>query len=322
MQVDVVRKQMKVQPSYTRQYTEVSQHQNNKQKRQNPAFGNFVVATMDAIEKGGLFASFAAQDVLGSCVPRTATAFYRNKDITGKWNYAEASEVSIREFVSSITMFLIPMVMMACIKKAVGKACDVPVNFIKGLGESMKAVAGKDTKELKKSFYNDTFARMFKDSGIKDGKEKASEFAQKLVDLEAVRKTDKKAYKKGMGELSEEFALLRKSNSANHAENYYTTTFKYAENKTANASFSRFVKHIQNYAHDAIAHIEKHKSENVGEYLEKFNTKRIGARFLSNAAMAAAVVGFYMYIPKLYTLHKTNPALAGLEPETKGTQKA
>ena len=313
---------MKVQPNYTRQYTEVSQNQNNKSRKQNPAFGNFVVATMDAVERGGLFASFAAQDILGTCVPRTGTAFYRNKDITGKWNYAEASEVSIREFVSSITMFLIPMVMMAGIKKAIGKACDVPVNFIKGLGESMKAVAGKDTKELKKSFYNNTFAKMFKDSGIKDGKEKAAEFAQKLADLDAIKKTDKKAYKTGLGELAEEFALLRKTNSTNHAENYYTTTFKYAKEKSAGASFSRFVKHVQNYAHDAVANIEKHKPENVGEFLEKFNTKRIGARFLSNAAMAAAVVGFYMYIPKLYTLHKTNPALAGLEPETKGAQKA
>lgn len=313
---------MKVQPNYTRHYTEVGQNQNNKPKKHNPAFGNFVVATMDAVERGGLFASFAAQDLLGTCFPRTATAFYRNKDITGKYNYAEASEVSIREFVSSITMFLIPMGMMALIKKGIGKACDVPVNFIKGLGESMKAVAGKDSGELKKSFYNDTFSRMFKDSGIKEGKEKASEFAQKLVDLEAVQKTDKKAYKAGLNELAEEFALLRKSNSANHAENYFATTFKYAEKKTANTSFSRFVKHIQNYAHDAVTNIEKHKPQNVGEFLEKFNTKRIGARFLSNAAMAAAVVGFYMYIPKLYTLHKTNPALAGLEPETKGAQKA
>ena len=313
---------MKVQPNYTRQYTEVSQNRNNKSRKQNPGFGNFIVATMDAVERGGLFASFAAQDILGSCVPRTGTAFYRNKDITGKWNYAEASEVSIREFVSSITMFLIPMVMMAGIKKAVGKACDVPVNFIKGLGESMKTVAGKDTNELKKSFYNNTFAKMFKDSGIKDGKEKASEFAQKLVDLEAVKKTDKKAYKEGLGKLADEFALLRKSNSTNHAENYFTTTFNYAENKSANTSFSRFIKHIQNYAQDAVSHIEKRKPKNVGEFLDKFNTKRIGARFLSNAAMAAAVVGFYAYIPKLYTLHKTNPALAGLEPETKGAQKA
>ena len=89
-----------------------------------------------------------------------------------------------------------------------------------------------------------------------------------------------------------------------------------------NASFSRFIKHVQNYAHDAIAHIGKRKPENVSEFIDKFNTKRIGARFLSNTAMAAAVVGFYMYIPKLYTLHKTNPALAGLEPETKGAPKA
>ena len=140
--------------------------------------------------------------------------------------------------------------------------------------------------------------------------------------MKLLKRQTKKAYKEGLGKLADEFALLRKSNSTNHAENYFTTTFNYAENKSANTSFSRFIKHIQNYAQDAVSHIEKRKPKNVGEFLDKFNTKRIGARFLSNAAMAAAVVGFYAYIPKLYTLHKTNPALAGLEPETKGAQKA
>ena len=49
--------------------------------------GNVVVNTMDAVERGGLVASFLIQDFLGMNIPRTATGLYRNSDITGELNY-------------------------------------------------------------------------------------------------------------------------------------------------------------------------------------------------------------------------------------------
>ncbi len=312
---------MKVQPNYTRSYTEISGNNNQKARKQNPAFGNFAVATMDAVERGGLFASFAVQDILGSCVPRTITGFYRNKDITGKYNYAEASEVSIREFVSSITMFLIPMGIMAVAKRSIGHSCDVPAKFIKALGETLQKTVKEKPADLKKAFYNNAFKKMFSDSGIKNGEKKAAEFADRLIELES---KDKKAYKTGLSELQAEYSVLRKENTADVTEDFYKTTLKYGKESDglkAQGSFGNFVKHIRDYSHDAIDAVKKNQ-ENAEEFLEKFNFKRIGTRVLANLTMALSVIGFYMYIPKLYTLHKTNPALAGLEPETKGTEAA
>lgn len=312
---------MKVQSNYTRSYTEINKNQNQRNEKHNPAFGNFVVATMDAVERGGLFASFAAQDILGTCVPRTVTGFYRNKDITGKYNYAEASEVSIREFLSSITMFLIPMGIMALVKRGVGKSCDVPAKFIKALGENLQQTTKKKPADLKKAFYNNAFTKMFTDSGIKNGEKKALEFADKLLELEAKAK---KTFKKGVSELQTEFSVLRKQNSPDITDDFFRASLKYGkeeEGLKAQGSFHNFVKHLRDYSQDAVDAVQKHQGDSV-EFLEKFNLKRIGARALSNITMALAVIGFYMYIPKLYTLHKTNPALAGLEPETKGTETA
>lgn len=312
---------MKVQPNYTRSYTEIDRNNNKVGKKQNPAFGNFAVATMDAIERGGLFASFAVQDILGSCVPRTITGFYRNKDITGKYNYAEASEVSIREFVSSITMFLIPMGILAVAKRGIGRSCDVPAKFIKALGETLQKTAKDKPADLKKAFYNNAFTKMFLDSGIKNSQNQAAQFADKLIELES---KDKKTYKQGIAELKDAFSVLKKENSSDITEDFFKTTLKYgkeSEGLMAQSSFGNFVKYISDYSHDAFEAIKKNQGD-VEEFIGKFNLKRAGTRLLANLTMALSVIGFYMYIPKLYTLHKVNPALAGLEPETKGTVAA
>ena len=53
--------------------------------------GNGVISVMDAVDRGGLFASFVIQDFLGMNLPRTWVGLQRNKDITGENNYQEAA---------------------------------------------------------------------------------------------------------------------------------------------------------------------------------------------------------------------------------------
>ncbi|UKI42640.1 MAG: hypothetical protein L6V95_07140 [Candidatus Melainabacteria bacterium] len=51
-----------------------------------------VVATMDAIERGGMAASFTIQDMFGTNIPRTLTALDRNREELGHPNYAHMPE--------------------------------------------------------------------------------------------------------------------------------------------------------------------------------------------------------------------------------------
>ena len=46
---------------------------------------NIVGSFMNGIEKQGFLASFLVQDVLGMTLPRTYTAFHRDKEVTGKY---------------------------------------------------------------------------------------------------------------------------------------------------------------------------------------------------------------------------------------------
>ena len=111
-------------------YNTNNQKYNNKSNSYNnqtnfKGFGDIAVATMDFVDRGGLFASFTIQDMLGTNFPRTYVGLNRNKDVTGKYNFKEASEVALREFMTGPSMFIIPMIMVYGSLK-IGSSLDVP----------------------------------------------------------------------------------------------------------------------------------------------------------------------------------------------------
>ena len=146
-------------------------HNTHSQSFGSAGMGNAVISVMDAIDRGGFVASFLVQDLLGMNVPRTATGLFRNSEITGQYNYQEAAEVGIREFLSGPVMFAVPMVMLWAIKRLFGKANDIPVNIIKALGDNFAdfskgktAEAFKDVNVLKENFYTDLFKNILKNT--------------------------------------------------------------------------------------------------------------------------------------------------------------
>lgn len=323
----------------------VAKHNNlkeqNQQKHQQTSFtGSFnpVVTLMDAIDKGGFAASFIAQDGIGMVAPRIYEGLNRNreKDENGKkigpLNWEFARREGIREILSGPSAFLIPMGIMAIIKKTSGTANNVHVSHIEALGQNFADYAAKHPEQLKNSaeFKKGYYAQILEnalenstDETFKGEqlKEKAKSFAEKLVDSEEKRANkDKKNANKLQAEIVDEYMKLRKQYSAPSGNELAVSLKVSGKDKPLGTNIRQLVQSLTDYSGDALEkvnkHLEKHANGNIDEYIKKFNTHRAGTRVLSNLGMWSAVVGFYTLIPKLYNLGlKHDPGLKGLVEE-------
>lgn len=323
----------------------VAKHNNlkeqNQQKHQQTSFtGSFnpVVTLMDAIDKGGFAASFIAQDGIGMVAPRIYEGLNRNreKDENGKkigpLNWEFARREGIREILSGPSAFLIPMGIMAIIKKTSGTANNVHVSHIEALGQNFADYAAKhpdqlkNSSEFKKGYYAQILENALENStdetfNGEQLKEKAKSFAEKLVDSEEKRANkDKKNANKLQAEIVDEYMKLRKQYSAPSGNELAVSLKVSGKDKPLGTNIRQLVQSLTDYSGDALEkvnkHLEKHANGNIDEYIKKFNTHRAGTRVLSNLGMWSAVVGFYTLIPKLYNLGlKHDPGLKGLVEE-------
>lgn len=323
----------------------VAKHNNlkeqNQQKHQQTSFtGSFnpVVTLMDAIDKGGFAASFIAQDGIGMVAPRIYEGLNRNreKDENGKkigpLNWEFARREGIREILSGPSAFLIPMGIMAIIKKTSGTANNVHVSHIEALGQNFADYAAKhpeqlkNSAEFKKGYYAQILENALENStdetfNGEQLKEKAKSFAEKLVDSEEKRANkDKKNANKLQAEIVDEYMKLRKQYSAPSGNELAVSLKVSGKDKPLGTNIRQLVQSLTDYSGDALEkvnkHLEKHANGNIDEYIKKFNTHRAGTRVLSNLGMWSAVVGFYTLIPKLYNLGlKHDPGLKGLVEE-------
>lgn len=323
----------------------VAKHNNlkeqNQQKHQQTSFtGSFnpVVTLMDAIDKGGFAASFIAQDGIGMVAPRIYEGLNRNreKDENGKkigpLNWEFARREGIREILSGPSAFLIPMGIMAIIKKTSGTANNVHVSHIEALGQNFADYAAKhpdqlkNLSEFKKGYYAQILENALENStdetfNGEQLKEKAKSFAEKLVDSEEKRANkDKKNANKLQAEIVDEYMKLRKQYSAPSGNELAVSLKVSGKDKPLGTNIRQLVQSLTDYSGDALEkvnkHLEKHANGNIDEYIKKFNTHRAGTRVLSNLGMWSAVVGFYTLIPKLYNLGlKHDPGLKGLVEE-------
>lgn len=323
----------------------VAKHNNlkeqNQQKHQQTSFtGSFnpVVTLMDAIDKGGFAASFIAQDGIGMVAPRIYEGLNRNreKDENGKkigpLNWEFARREGIREILSGPSAFLIPMGIMAIIKKTSGTANNVHVSHIEALGQNFADYAAKhpdqlkNSSEFKKGYYAQILENALENStdetfNGEQLKEKAKSFAEKLVDSAEKRANkDKKNANKLQAEIVDEYMKLRKQYSAPSGNELAVSLKVSGKDKPLGTNIRQLVQSLTDYSGDALEkvnkHLEKHANGNIDEYIKKFNTHRAGTRVLSNLGMWSAVVGFYTLIPKLYNLGlKHDPGLKGLVEE-------
>lgn len=323
----------------------VAKHNNlkeqNQQKHQQTSFtGSFnpVVTLMDAIDKGGFAASFIAQDGIGMVAPRIYEGLNRNreKDENGKkigpLNWEFARREGIREILSGPSAFLIPMGIMAIIKKTSGTANNVHVSHIEALGQNFADYAAKhpdqlkNSSEFKKGYYAQILENALENSTDETFKgeqlkEKAKNFAEKLVNSEEKRANkDKKNANKLQAEIVDEYMKLRKQYSAPSGNELEVSLKVSGKEKPLGTNIRQLVQSLTDYSGDALEkvnkHLEKHANGNIDEYIKKFNTHRAGTRVLANLGMWSAVVGFYTLIPKLYNLGlKHDPGLKGLVEE-------
>ncbi len=318
-------------------------HHDNKvssKQHQQTFTGSFnpVVTLMDAIDRGGFAASFIAQDGIGMVAPRIYEGLNRNREKdengkkTGPLNWEFARREGIREVLSGPSAFLIPMGIMALIKKYSGTANNVHINHISALGDEFGKYASANpshinsTATFKKGYYTKVFENLLSNSTDKslnssDITAKSRAFADKLISIENLRSSGKKKdAKKLQGELVEEYMNLRKL-TTEASSNNLDATLKY-DNKTLNTDIRRLTQSMTDYTNDALEKLAKYVKNESGDikgFVKKFNLHRAGTRVVSNLGMWGSVVGFYSIIPKLYNLGlKHDPGLKGLEePEEK-----
>lgn len=330
--------------------TSVAKHKSineRKNKQQQSFTGSFnpVVTLMDAIDKGGFAASFIAQDGIGMVAPRIYEGLNRNRKEdengkkTGPLNWEFARREGIREILSGPSAFLIPMGIMAIVKKTSGTANNVHVNHIETLGNNFADYAAKnlehlkDAQAFKKGYYAQVFENALYNSTDKNLngdalKQTAQNFADKLVEAENKRAgKNKKGANKLLGEIVDEYMKIRKQNAAPSSNELEVILKVEGKDKPLGTNIRRLVQSLTDYSGDALEKVNKHLSKNangsIDEYIKKFNTHRAGTRVLSNLGMWSAVVGFYTLIPKLYNLGiKHDPGLKGLVEEGAEQQAA
>lgn len=294
--------------------------------------GNVVVNTMDAIERGGLVASFLVQDFLGMNIPRTATGLYRNTDRTGELNYMEAAEVGIREFLSGPVMFAVPMGMLWAGKRLFGKANDVQVNVLRAMGDKFAASsAGKtaadfsDMKTVKQSFYSEIFEDILTNAYGENAKNRdiakeARQFATDVLEYEELsgNKETKKAAKEKMAKMVSDFAEITKKNASTPSQNFLAARLTTTENPVEKP-LSKLITDMRNFTEDAVESVIRKAQKGaldgkeLKDFFKHFTDIRTGSRVLANFSMILGIIAFCSYIPKLYQLSDENPALHGLE---------
>ncbi len=318
-----------------------NQH-NISNKKSTPAFkgfDNLVVNVMEAIDRGGLVASFTTQDMLGTNFPRPIAALSRNKkENKGKKNTTFALKEALREFTTGPSMFIIPGIILTTAKKTIGKAMAVPEQFIKGMGEILKAnpISANGTPISKGDFYKNVFANILRNSttslGTEEIEAKAGEFARGLLEAEKAKpksfwKNFRGIFVKGsqqdlLEELSDNFVRTMKAHNSNPLTDFTVATLDVGvDGVKRSAPFGKVLTHMRNYADDVVAktaeviNVQSAKPSlaKVQEFITNTNVKRITGRFGLNLLMACAVLAFLPMIPKIYNVSKDNPALRGLE---------
>lgn len=292
-------------------------------------FDSFVVGTMDAIERGGMAASFTIQDMLGTNIPRTLTALDRNREELGHPNYAHAGEVAIREFVTGPLLFLVPA---AILKTSTiwHKAGEVSVNTINSLSDilsdTLKNVKNlSDDKALSTAFYQDVFKNILENANYKDDiDQKAKGFASQF---EKALKAPKKGFFKRLlnkaqegskddilSKLGDEITQIIKQNSDDASQDFVKVTV--GKTNKFGRNISKFFGELANYTKDMSNSVKKsQKSFNPEKFVKGFNKSRSIFRVLLNILMTVGTIAVVSNVPKLYMRSKENPALAGLKPQ-------
>lgn len=326
---------------------------------------NPIVGLMDFIDKGGYPASFIIQDGLGFIAPRVGKGILRGsvqKDEDGnpildekghkirKYNWEYARKEGIREVVTGPSAFLIPLGLLAVVKKYFGSANNVKLNYINSFSKPFVEFLDNNSQALdsananKSQFYKKVFEDVInKTINGDEGKlgniehneisNLAEGYTKKLIDIENIKsnknldKKAKNAQLAKLGSIEDDFMALVKSKVGGTA-NELAIRITDADGKVKSGSIGELLGAMSDYFDDALKSTKESVKENsnldnIKKVVESFTNKKMGSRVLTNIGIFAAVAAFYTQIPKLYNmgLKGKNPALKGTAAENAAPQE-
>lgn len=275
---------------------------NNSTKGKNVSFGgtNFIVDTMNFIEKGGYPVAFTLQDGLGFIMPRVGEGLVRGSekkdengnpilDAKGKpvreYNWALAKKEFLREIITGPSAFVIPWLALKGINKY-ASGNNVKLNYIDGFNNAFTEFAKSNTEAIKsgtapkKDFYSKVFENVIENSinsELPDAEEMtkeeiknhASKFAENQVKIEEItssKSLNKEAKAKQIADLNgsaEELFMKLKKNKIGGAVNEMAITISSTDGTKKGGSIGELLSALKHYYGDAVKSTKKALENNA-----------------------------------------------------------
>lgn len=290
-----------------------SQNPNFKGAMSLDAIGN----VMQGIERTGYLGSFLIQDGLGMTLPRVATGFNRDKEITGEWNIQEGLEVLGREGLTGPFMIAVAPAVLWFTGKFC-KSTNTNTRLIKRFGESLKEfvknpeldkTVKNDKNKFRKEFFKYNLKNIYNASVPND---KQSEATIKYLEEQFAQLDSKR-------KVVSEFALnniVEKINNKviENSDNLYNVNKVFVGEGETKAAFNTkaVITALRDFGNDAIYNnkdfekIDEAAAENIKN---NFASKRL----FTNIANVVLTLGGLSILPKLYTRGDVAPGAKVLE---------
>ena len=178
--------------------------------------------------------------------------------------------------------------------------------FALALGEDVSKEASKEAKDL---------AKMLEDYDVAKKRGFFKQLLNKPLTSKGKNGKEIKAKDQIFADIITKFTDTKKAKVDDYS-NLLTVTFKKADGTEVVNNIQTLVKDFSNFGND----VSKTIVNTVGKsgslsatsidhssFMDYFKSSRVGSKFATNVIMAVATALFMKYIPKLYTIYKTNP---------------
>ena len=283
-------------------------------------------ALMQGIENKGYVVSFLIQDGLGMTLPRTATGFYRDREITGEYNIKEGIEVFGREgmtgpFLMSVAPFMLWLSGKYC------KSAGTNTRLIKIIGKNFKSLLEdskfnqalqNDKQAFKKEFIRTNIQKFYEYTLPED--KKSEKLINYIVDeFENLNSKDKhkaeEGYKNILNRLNEQMVRV-----SPELENICRLSAEYNGKKQTFAS-GDVIKAINNFANDAIENNPEFKNIDINS-VDNIKNNFAAKRLCFNIATIIATLGGLSVLPKIYAYNSVPPGAQHLIQQDNSSQKS
>ena len=302
------------------------------------SIGDLATGVFKFIDNSSFFVEFLIVDTISLILPRIWIGLNRDKEKLGHYNYKAGAEEAGRECLSGPSMNLIPMGILAAVCAAI-PASRMDRKTLHGLTHNLKqivndgtqqSVAGKSdelSKKLAGKIFDDTFGTKFagkekdalraefSDLLIESTKNKPkSWFATKILKQNDTFKTASDDFTNLVNKLNNRAAEAPTNPKQLEISLKDVTENGAKKNKTTKVSASNLFEDFRNYHRDVISKLTKNKyTESAADFLKTLKNNRLALKTLTAFSAFMAVGAFLLYIPKLYQLGKTSPALESAE---------